>query len=384
MLPIGCVSKGRQGKELAELGDLADAGVVAFSDDGSPVADAALMRKALEYCRALGLPISDHCEEPSLTQDGVMHEGLGGGPPGAARAARRRRGVAGGARHRPGGADRLAACTSPTSARGAASSSCAQAKARGVPVTAEVTPHHLTLTHESVMSSPSLPDELAYDTNAKVYPPLRTADDVAACVEGLRDGTIDAIATDHAPHAPVDKLCEFDDAPSGISGFETALALVLSLVHEGKLDLPTLIEKHDGGAGRGARAGPPRGARGAGQPGRRRARRRDVFDPNAEWTVDAGALRQQGAEHAAGGSRAQGAGGRDDQRADAIRCSRRDEVTGLSVATRRFWCWRTAVYEGEPFGAPWSPPTARSSSTRAWPATRRCSPTPRSPARSWS
>jgi len=161
-----------------------------------------------------------------------------------------------------------------------------RAKARGVPVTAEVTPHHLTLTHEIVMSSPSLPDGLAYDTNAKVMPPLRTADDVAACVEGLRDGTIDAIATDHAPHAPVDKLCEFDDAPSGISGFETALALVLSLVHEKKLDLPTLIqrmtagpvaafglERHEGLAGLGSLA--------VGAPG-------DVlvFDPNAEWTVD--------------------------------------------------------------------------------------------------
>jgi dihydroorotase len=284
VLPIGCVSKGRQGKELAELGDLADAGVVAFSDDGSPVADAALMRKALEYCRALGLPISDHCEELSLTQDGVMHEGwvaarLGlRGQPAAAEESLVARDIA------------LAELTgSPVhiahvSTRGSVDL-IRQAKARGVPVTAEVTPHHLTLTHESVMSSPSLPDELAYDTDAKVYPPLRTADDVAACVEGLRDGTIDAIATDHAPHAPVDKLCEFDDAPGGISGFETALASVLSLVHGGKLELATAIEKmtagpvaaleldrHEGLAGLGSLA--------AGAPA-------DVtiFDPNAEWTV---------------------------------------------------------------------------------------------------
>ena len=284
VLPIGCVSKGRQGKELAELGDLADAGVVAFSDDGSAVADAALMRKALEYCRALGLPISDHCEEPSLARDGVMHEGwvaarLGlRGQPAAAEESLVARDIA------------LAELTgSPVhiahvSTRGSVDL-IRQAKARGAPVTAEVTPHHLTLTHESVMSSPSLPDELAYDTDAKVYPPLRTADDVAACVEGLRDGTIDAIATDHAPHAPVDKLCEFDDAPGGISGFETALGLVLSLVHGGKLELATVIEKmtagpvaalgldrHEGLAGLGSLA--------AGAPADV-----TVFDPNAEWTV---------------------------------------------------------------------------------------------------
>jgi len=284
VLPIGCVSKGRQGKELAELGDLADAGVVAFSDDGSPVADAALMRKALEYCRALALPISDHCEEPSLAHDGVMHEGwvaarLGlRGQPAAAEESLVARDIA------------LAELTgSPVhiahvSTRGSVEL-IRQAKARGAPVTAEVTPHHLTLTHESVMSSSSLPDELAYDTDAKVYPPLRTADDVAACVEGLRDGTIDAIATDHAPHAPVDKLCEFDDAPGGISGFETALGLALTLVHGGKLELATVIEKmtagpvaafgldkRDGLAGLGSLA--------AGAPA-------DVmiFDPNREWTV---------------------------------------------------------------------------------------------------
>ena len=285
VLPIGCVSKGRQGKEIAELGDLADAGVVAFSDDGSPVADGALMRKALEYCRALGLPISDHCEEPSLAQGGVMHEGwvavrLGlRGQPAAAEESQVARDIA------------LAELTgSPVhiahvSTRGSVEL-VRQAKARGLPVTAEVTPHHLTLTHESVMSSTSLPGELAYDTNAKVSPPLRTADDVAACVEGLRDGTIDAIATDHAPHAPVDKLCEFDDAPSGISGFETALGLVLTLVHEGKLELATVIEKmtagpvaalrldrHEGLAGLGSLA--------AGAPGDV-----TVFDPNAEWTVE--------------------------------------------------------------------------------------------------
>ncbi len=285
VLPIGCVSKGRQGKEMAELGDLAAAGVVAFSDDGSPVADAALMRHALEYCRALDLPVSDHCEEPALAQEGVMHEGwvaarLGlRGQPAAAEETMVARDIA--LAELTGSHAHIAHVSTAGSVE-----LVLRAKARGVPVTAEVTPHHLTLTHEIVMSSAALPDGLAYDTNAKVMPPLRTADDVAACVEGLRDGTIDAIATDHAPHAPVDKLCEFDDAPSGISGFETALALVLSLVQSGKLDLPTLVRRmtigpvaawglhrHEGLNGLGSLA--------AGAPG-------DVlvFDPNLEWTVE--------------------------------------------------------------------------------------------------
>lgn len=284
VLPIGCVSKGRQGKELAELGDLAAAGAVAFSDDGSPVADAALMRRALEYCRALGLPISDHCEDTALSRDGVMHEGwvaarLGlRGLPAAAEESAVARDIA------------LAELTrshvhiAHVSTAGSVEL-VRRAKGRGLPVTAEVTPHHLTLTHEIVMSSPSV-NGLAYETNAKVYPPLRTADDVAACVQALRDGTIDAVATDHAPHAPVDKLCEFDDAPGGISGFETALALLLTLVHQGKIDLPTLIarmtagpvaafglDRRDGLAGLGSLV--------PGAPG-------DVvvFDPNAEWTVE--------------------------------------------------------------------------------------------------
>jgi dihydroorotase len=285
VLPIGCVSKGRQGHDMAEMGDLAAAGVVAFSDDGAPIADAALMRRALEYARALGLPISNHCEDPALAQGGVMHEGwvatrLGlRGQPSAAEEAMVARDIA--LAELTGSRVHIAHVSTMGSVE-----FVLRAKARGIPVTAEVTPHHLTLTHEIVMSSSPLLEGLAYDTNAKVNPPLRTADDVAACVEGLRDGTLDAIATDHAPHAPVDKLCEFDDAPSGISGFETALALGLSLVHSGKLDLPTLIarmtsgpvaafglDRHEGVAGLGSLA--------VGAPG-------DVvvFDPNAEWTVD--------------------------------------------------------------------------------------------------
>jgi len=285
VLPVGCVSKGRQGKEMAELGDLAAAGVVAFSDDGSPVADAALMRRALEYARAIGLPVSDHCEEPALSHDGVMHEGwvaarLGlRGQPAAAEETMVARDIA--LAGLTGSRVHIAHVSTVGSVE-----LVLRAKARGVPVTAEVTPHHLTLTHEMVMSSSALSTGLAYDTNAKVMPPLRTADDVAACVEGLRDGTLDAIATDHAPHAPVDKLCEFDDAPSGIIGFETALALVLSLVHEGKLDLPTLIARMTAGPVEAFGLDRIEGLGGLGSLAVGAPGDVLVFDPNAEWTVE--------------------------------------------------------------------------------------------------
>jgi dihydroorotase len=160
-----------------------------------------------------------------------------------------------------------------------------RAKERGAPVTAEVTPHHLGLTHEAVMAAASeSPGGLAYDTNAKVNPPLRTPADAEACLRGLLDGTIDAIATDHAPHAIEDKLCEFDHAAFGISGLETALALCLSLVHDGRLDLPALVYKLTAGPVRTfglERIEPGLGSLAVGAPG-------DVvvFDPEAEWTVE--------------------------------------------------------------------------------------------------
>jgi dihydroorotase len=241
-LPIGCVTKGRQGKELAELADLAGAGAVAFSDDGSPVADPHLMRRALEYASMLGLPVIDHCEEPSLS-GGVMHEGwvaarLGlRGLPSAAEESMVARDIA--LAELTGAHVHIAHVSTAGSVgliRGA--------KAGGLPVTAEVTPHHLCLTHEAVLLGPGeSPGGLAYDTNAKVNPPLRGPRDAAACLTGLLDGAIDCIATDHAPHAVEDKLCEFDHAAMGISGLETALSLCLSLVHEGRLELPALVEK---------------------------------------------------------------------------------------------------------------------------------------------
>jgi len=292
VLPIGCVSRGRAGKELAEMGDLADAGAVAFSDDGSPVADAALLRRALEYSTTFGLPLVEHCEEPSLSRDGVMHEGwvatrLGlRGIPAAAEEAAVARAIAladltGAHLHvahvsTAGGVDLVR-----------------RAKERGSPVTAEVTPHHLALTHEAVMAGAGeSPGGLAYDTNAKVNPPLRTPADAEACLRGLLDGTIDAIATDHAPHAIEDKLCEFDHAAFGVSGLETALGLCLTLVHEGRLDLPTLVYKLTAGPVRAfglerVAPGPSAplraglGSLAVGAPG-------DVvvFDPQAEWTVE--------------------------------------------------------------------------------------------------
>jgi dihydroorotase len=242
VLPIGAVTKGRRGAELAELGDLADAGCVAFSDDGAPVAGSTIMRRALEYASRFGRPIIDHCEDPALAGDGVMNEGwvstrLGlRGVPAASEEAAVARDLA--LAEATGGRLHIAH----VSTRGAIAAIRA-AKSRGVRVTCEVTPHHLTLSDDVVAFGIAGADELQYDTNAKVNPPLRSPQDVAACVEALADGTIDCIATDHAPHAVTEKLCEFDDAAFGISGIETAFGLCMMLVHQHGLALPVLIER---------------------------------------------------------------------------------------------------------------------------------------------
>jgi dihydroorotase len=241
VLPIGAVTKRREGRELAEMGDLAGAGCVAFSDDGAPVHDSTLMRRALEYAGTFSLPVIDHCEDPSLSRDSVMHEGwvstrlgLRGAPPAAEETAVARDI----ALAESSGAH---VHISHVSTAGAVEA-IRRARKRGVRVTAEVTPHHLTLTDEVVAFGALGGRDLLYETNAKVNPPLRSAADVDACIGALADGTIDCIATDHAPHAIIEKLCEFDDAAFGISGLETAYGLCMKLVHAGRIDLPRLIE----------------------------------------------------------------------------------------------------------------------------------------------
>ncbi len=284
VLPIGCLTRRRAGRELAEMAELARAGAVAFSDDGSPMADAHLMRWALEYARMLDLPVIDHCEDEALTAGGVMHEGwvstrLGlRGSPSAAEESMVARDIA--LADETGAHVHIAHVSTTGSVE-----LVRQAKARGVPVTAEVTPHHLALTQEAVLlGAGEAPGGLAYDTSAKVNPPLRTRRDVEACVAGLKDGTIDCIATDHAPHAVQDKLCEFDVAAFGISGLETAFALCLSLVSDGLLKLGRLAEALTIGPMRALgldRHVEGLGTLSVGAPG-------DVvlIDPAAEWVVD--------------------------------------------------------------------------------------------------
>jgi dihydroorotase len=276
VLPIGCVTKGRAGKLLAELGELADAGCIGFSDDGSPVGDAGIMRRALEYAAAFGLPIIDHCEDPQL-MGGVMHEGwvstrLGlKGIPSASEENMVARDIS--LARMTGAHVHIAHLSTAGSVE-----LVRRARAAGVHVTSEVTPHHLALTDEAVMRNEGSA-ALAYDTNAKMYPPLRSDDDVRACIEGLRDGTIDAIATDHAPHAVQEKACEFDNAANGIVGLETALALSLTsgLPFERIVEALTSgpvralgLDKHVNGIGTLA-AGAPADV--------------VIIDPAREWTV---------------------------------------------------------------------------------------------------
>lgn len=231
--PIGAVTKGQLGKELAEMGMMHEAGCVAFSDDGRPIINSAVMMKALEYSKIFDVPIISHSEDLALSGSGVMNEGwlattLGlRGIPNAAEEVMVYRDIALSAL--TGGRLHIAHVSTAGSVE-----IIRQAKKRGVRVTAETCPHYFTLTEEAVTG---------YDTNAKMNPPLRTAKDVSAIKKGLRDGTIDAIATDHAPHGTEEKMREFDHAPFGISGLETALPLSLGLVREGVLTLPRLIEK---------------------------------------------------------------------------------------------------------------------------------------------
>lgn len=230
---VACVSRGREGKELAEIGRLVEAGAVAFSDDGAPVYDAELMRRALEYCRMFDKPILAHEEVLELSRGGVMSEGLVSlllglpGMPAAAEDVMIGRDIA--LAEATGGRVHVMHVST---AGGVAL--IRDAKRRGARVTAEACPHHFTLTDESLRG---------FDSNYKMSPPLRTAADVEAIIEGLVDGTIDCIATDHAPHAREKKMLELDRAPFGILGLETAVGLsVTRLVATGRIGWPRLIE----------------------------------------------------------------------------------------------------------------------------------------------
>ena len=251
------------------MGELHAAGCVAVSDDGKPVMNAAVMRRALEYSKIFGILVISHCEDISLSAKGVMHEGavsteLGlRGIPRAAEDVMTARDIA--LAELTGARLHIAHVSTAGSVR-----LVREAKARGVRVTAETCPHYFSLTEEAVRG---------YNTMAKMNPPLRTAEDVAAIKEGLRDGTIDAIATDHAPHALDEKSGEFDYAPFGIVGLETALGLVFRLAHEGVLTLPEAVGKLC--AGPASVLGMDKGTLSEGSDADI-----TIVDPDAEWTVD--------------------------------------------------------------------------------------------------
>jgi dihydroorotase len=280
VLPVGCVSRGRQGEVLAEMGELAEAGVVGFSDDGAPVSHSGLMRHALEYSLDWKLPIISHCEELSLTEGGQMNEGavatrLGmKGMPAEAEESMVARDIA--LARLTGARLHLAHLSTEGSVE-----MVRRAKEEGVAVTAEVTPHHLTLTEEGVTG---------YDTNAKVNPPLRTRKDTAALLQGLREGVIDAIATDHAPHTSTDKMCEFGMAAFGISGLETALGSLMGLVRQGELDLALIIARLTSGPA--GVLGSRFSALGTLKPGS--PADVIVFDPEGEWLVSEASLLSKG------------------------------------------------------------------------------------------
>jgi dihydroorotase len=269
VFPTGAISKNIEGRELAPIGSLKRAGVVAITDDGHCVQNNELMRRATEYARMFELPVLDHCEDYNLTADAVMHEGYWStvlglhGWPSAGEEVIVARDVilaelAGWHIH----IQHLSAAGSVRLVR--------EARRRGVKITAEACPHHFTLTDEGCKG---------YDANYKVNPPLRTEADIEAILEGLADGTIDVISSDHAPHCPYEKEVEFDRAPCGVLGLETELALSLALVHRHLLTLPQLIAKFTTGPAGLLRL--PKGTLSVGADADI-----TVFDPAREWVYD--------------------------------------------------------------------------------------------------
>jgi dihydroorotase len=271
VFPIGALSKGSGGRELAEMGEMKTAGIVAVSDDGRPVASAGMMRRAMEYARGFDLPVVDHCQEPTLSAGGVMHEGswsliLGlRGMPAAAEEVDAIRDCA--LSKLTGARIHLAH----VSTRGAIEA-VRRAKDAGLAVSCEVAPHHWTLTDEAVAE---------YDTNTKMSPPLRSQEHVEAILEGMKDGTIDAIATDHAPHHADEKALEFDEAPFGITGLETAVSLAFDLVSRGLISLERVVEM--------CATNPARifGLRDRGSLMENAHADVTILDPQVEWVFDA-------------------------------------------------------------------------------------------------
>jgi dihydroorotase len=269
--PVGCISKGQRGEELAEYGELKGCGCVALSDDGRPVASASLMRRALEYARAFDLPLAVHEEDPALAGKWAMHEGpvatrLGlSGMPAQAEEVMVRRDIA--LAELTGGRLHVQHVSTEGSVR-----AIREAKKRGLRVSAEVTPHHLALCDEDLARS-------GYDTDFKMSPPLRGEADVRAVREGLADGTLDAVATDHAPHSAVEKAVEFDQALNGVVGLETAFGVCLELCRKGILPEKRLVEALTAAPAR--IFGLPGGGLEKGAPA-------DVavLDPGLEWRVD--------------------------------------------------------------------------------------------------
>ena len=276
VLPIGAITKGSEGKELAEIGDLRRAGCVAISDDGKPVMNSLVMRRAMEYALAFDIPVVDHCEDLHLAEGGCMNEGLIStelglpGIPAAAEDVMVARNVS--LAELTGARLHLAHISTAGSVR-----MVREAKSRGIKVTAEACPHHFTLTEEVVRG---------FNTLAKMNPPLRTWQDVQAIKDGLRDGTIDVIATDHAPHATQEKQQGFTEAPFGIVGLETALPLTLALVEDGILSLESAVEKLSTSPARAF--GLAKGTLAVGADA-------DVviIDPQAQWEVDPGKFRSK-------------------------------------------------------------------------------------------
>ena len=278
VLPAGAITRGSLGEQLADMAELKDAGCVCVTDDGRPVMSAGVMRRALEYAKDLGLPVMVHAEDLSLAGAGCMNEGpvatrLGlPGTPAAAEVAMVQRDIL--LAELTGAHLHVAHVSAAGSVR-----AIREAKARGVHVTAEATPHHFTLTDEAVAGTGREPGE-PYDTRAKMNPPLRAEADRQALVGALNDGIIDAIATDHAPHGPLDKNVEFIHAANGIVGLETSLALTLLLVRTGELPLNRAIERLTAGPARAF--GLPAGTLAAGA-----AADVIVVDAEKEWKVDA-------------------------------------------------------------------------------------------------